>query len=160
AALGDLPSQDVSAPVDLVDPIEIDLAALHEAGVSARLGMAGLPAARNAALDDAGKARAQATLDELEWVLERGVRRRATGPLRVVLMWTGDDGDGRVLAHGIRDAWKEIGIITPFATASGAYLFGLMRKGEFDAALVRLAERSDGDLHPYFHSRGDLNLSG
>lgn len=159
-ALGDLPSQEASAPVDLLDPVEIDLVALREAGVSARLGMAGLPAARDVALDDAGKARAEATLDELEWVLERGVRRRPTGSLRVVIMWNGNDGDGRVLAHGIRDAWHELGIITPFATASWSYLFGLMRKGEFDAALVRLADRSDADLYPYFHSRGDLNLTG
>lgn len=159
-ALGDLPSQDVTVPVDLTEPVEIDLVALHEAGVSASLGMAGLPARRDVSLDDAGKARAQATLEELGWVLERGVRRSASGPLRVVLMWNGTDGEGRVMAHGIRDAWTGIGIITPFATASWSYLFGLMRKGEFDAALVRLAERSDADLFPYFHSRGDLNLVG
>jgi ABC-type transport system substrate-binding protein len=159
-ALGDLPPQDVAAPVDLHDPIEIDLVALYEAGVSARFGLAGLPAARDATLDDAGKARAQATLDALGWVLERGVRRRVTGPLRVVMMWNGAAGDGQILAHGIRDAWRELGIIVPFATASWSYLFGLMRKGEFDVALVRLAERSDADLYPYFHSRGDLNLTG
>ena len=35
-----------------------------------------------------------------------------------------------------------------------------MRKGEFDVALARLAEHSDADLYPYFHSRGDLNLTG
>jgi ABC-type transport system substrate-binding protein len=159
-ALGDLPPQDVAAPVDLLDPIEIDLAALYEAGISARFGMAGLPAARDATLDDAGKARATATLDELGWVLERGVRRRPTGPLRVVVMWNGASGEAQILAHGIRDAWRELGMVVPYATASWSYLFGLMRQGEFDVALVRLAERSDADLYPYFHSRGDLNLTG
>jgi ABC-type transport system substrate-binding protein len=78
----------------------------------------------------------------------------------LVLMWNGAGGDGQILAHGIRDAWRELGILVPYATASWAYLFGLMRKGEFDVALVRLAERSDADLYPYFHSRGDLNLTG
>jgi ABC-type transport system substrate-binding protein len=159
-ALGDLPPQDVAAPVDLVDPVEIDLPALAEAGISARFGMAGLPAPRDVGLDDAAKARAQATLDELGWVLERGVRRRPTGPMRVVLMWNGASGDGQALAHGIRDAWRDIGVIVPFATASWSYLFGLMRKGEFDVALVRLAARTDDDLYPYFHSRGDLNITG
>ncbi len=159
-ALGDLPAVDATAPVDLVDPVEIDLAALYEAGVSARFGMAGLPAARDVTLDDAGKARALATLDELGWVLERGVRRRVTGTLRVVLMWNGAGGEGQILAQGIRDAWRDLGIVVPYATASWSYLFGLMRKGEFDVALVRLAERTDADLYPYFHSRGDLNLTG
>jgi ABC-type transport system substrate-binding protein len=159
-ALGDLPSQDVGAPVDLTEPVEIDLPALAEAGISAGFGMAGLPPGRDAAVDDVAKTRAQATLEELGWVLERGVRRRDTGPLRVVLMWNGAGGEAQVLAHGIRDAWREIGVIVPYATASWAYLFGLMRKGEFDVALARLAERSDADLYPYFHSRGDLNLSG
>lgn len=159
-ALGDLPPQDVTAPVDLIDPIEIDLAALAEAGISARFGIAGLPAPRDAGIDDAAKARAQASLEELGWVLERGVRRRPTGPLRVVLMWNGAGGEAQLLAHGIRDAWRDIGVLVPFATASWAYLFGLMRKGEYDVALARLAERSDADLYPYFHSRGDLNLTG
>lgn len=158
--LGDLPPQDVAAPLDLQEPLEIDLAALAEAGISARFGIAGLPAPRDVGLDDAGKLRAQATLEELGWVLERGVRRRATGPLRVVLMWNGAGGEGQTLAHGIRDAWRQIGVIVPFATASWGYLFGLMRQGEFDVALARLAERSDADLYPYFHSRGDLNITG
>lgn len=158
--LGDLPPQDVAAPVDLTEPTEIDLFALAEAGISARFGIAGLPAPRDVGLDDAAKARAEATLEELGWVLERGVRRRATGPLRVVLMWNGAGGEAQLLAHGIRDAWRDIGVVVPFATASWAYLFGLMRQGEFDVALARLAERSDDDLYPYFHSRGDLNLTG
>ncbi|MEX1362645.1 MAG: ABC transporter substrate-binding protein [Nannocystaceae bacterium] len=159
-ALGDLPSMPAVAPVDLHEPHEVDLPALLEAGVSARLGIAGLPAPRDASLDDASKARAVATLDGLDWVLERGVRRRATGAMRVVLMWTGDAGDGRTIAHGIRDAWREVGIIVPFATAGWSYLQTLMRKGEFDVALVRIAERTDADLYPYFHSRGDLNIAG
>ncbi|MCA9712200.1 MAG: hypothetical protein KDK70_40565, partial [Myxococcales bacterium] len=71
-----------------------------------------------------------------------------------------NSGDGRILANGIRDAWREVGIVAPFATAGWSYLLSLMRKGEFDVALVRLAERSDADLHAYFHSRGDLNLAG
>lgn len=158
--LGDLPTLDVATPIDLQEPVEIDLAALAEAGISARFGLGGLPAARDVTLDDAGKARAQATLEALGWVLERGVRRRATGPLRVVLMWNGAGGDAQTLAHGIRDAWRDVGVVVPFATASWAYLFGLMRQGEYDVALARLAERSDADLYPYFHSRGDLNLTG
>lgn len=159
--LGDLPSPAMTVPVDLAVPVEIDLLALYDAGVSARWGMAGLPARADAGRDDAGRARAVATLDELEWVLERGVRRRATGSLRVVLMWSGaSSGVGRVLAHGIRDAWRQVGIIVPFATAGWSYLLSLMRKGEFDVALMRMAERSDADLYAYFHSRGDLNLAG
>lgn len=160
-ALGDLPSPGVAVPVDLAAPVEIDLLALYEAGVSARWGMAGLPARADISHDDAGQARAVATLDQLEWVLERGVRRRPTGSLRVVLMWSGaTSGVGRVLAHGIRDAWRAVGIIVPFATAGWSYLLSLMRKGEFDVALMRMAERSDADLYAYFHSRGDLNLAG
>lgn len=159
-ALGDLPPQDLTVPVDLLPPVEIDLPGLAEAGVSARFGMAGLPAPLDPSRDDAGKARALTTLDALGWVLERGVRRRATGPLRLVLMWNGAGGDAQILANGIRDAWRDVGVIVPYATASWSYLFGLMRKGEFDVALVRLVERSDADLYPYFHSRGDLNLTG
>ncbi len=75
-------------------------------------------------------------------------------------MWNGASGDGQTIANGIRDAWREIGIVVPYATASFAYLLSLMRKGEFDVALARLAERSQSDLYPYFHSRGDLNLTG
>jgi len=159
-ALGDMPSAPVEVPVDRVPPVEIDLAALFEAGVSAKWGMAGLPARRDAGLDDAARARSILALDELEWVVERGVRRRPTGSLRITLMWSGEPGDGQILAHGIRDAWREAGIVTPFATAGWSYLVSLMRKGEFDVALVHLAERSDADLYPYFHSRGDLNLAG
>lgn len=159
-ALGDLPPLPATAPIDLAEPHEIDLEALFEAGVSARLGTAGLPARLDPSVDDAAKARAIATLDTLDWVLERGVRRRATGALRITLMWSGDAGEGRTIAHAVRDAWREVGIIVPFATAGWAYLLTLMRKGEFDVALVRLAERSDADLYPYFHSRGDLNISG
>ncbi len=159
-ALGDLPAQDVTVPVDRVAPVEVDLQALFDAGVSARWGMAGLPVRRDAGLDDQAKARSLATLDELEWVLERGVRRRPTGSLRITLMWSGAEGDGRTVAHGIRDAWREAGIVTPFATAGWSYLLSLMRKGEFDVALLRMADRSDADLYPYFHSRGDLNLAG
>ncbi|MEM7159254.1 MAG: ABC transporter substrate-binding protein [Myxococcota bacterium] len=159
-ALGDQPPLNVGAPIDLTDPVEIDLPALYEAGVSARWGMAGLPVPRDVSIDDNGRARAVLTLDALEWVLERGVRRRETGALRVVLMWNGAEGDGRTIAHGVRDAWRELGIIVPYATAGWSYLFSLMRKGEFDVALLRLADRSDADLYPYFHSRGDLNLAG
>ncbi len=159
-ALEQLPPHLQPSPVGLHPPVEIDLAELREAGVSARFGMAGLPAPLDPTHDDTAKARAVATLDELGWVLERGIRRRPTGSLRVVLMWNGADGDGRVLANGIRDAWREVGIVVPYATASFAYLLSLMRKGEFDVALLRLAEREQADLHAYFHSRGDLNLAG
>ena len=75
-------------------------------------------------------------------------------------MWTGSGGDASQVAASIRDAWRDIGVSVPYATASWGYISGLMRKGEYDVGLARLALDSDGDLFEYFHSAGALNLAG
>jgi ABC-type transport system substrate-binding protein len=148
------------APIDLHDPTPIDLEALRAAGVTATWGMAGLPDPLDADRAEQDLAEATAILDGLGWTLERGVRRRAGSALRLVLMWDGERGEGAKMAAAVRDTWRTLGVQVPYATASWAYVYGLMRKGEYDLGLVRLAERSDADLHPYFHSRGELNLTG
>lgn len=145
--------------VDLDDPVPLDLTALAEAGVSVRWGMAGLPE-RPAYDDEADAAAAAGMLDALDWTLERGVRRKATGNLRLVLMWDGDGTRARSLATRLKESWRALGVQVPYATASWSYLFGLMRRGEFDMALVRLVTHSDQDLYPLLHSRGAHNVTG
>ena len=148
-----------TAPVDTDDPIEIDLLALAEAGVSARWGMAGLP--EPASVDDElQRVTAGSQLDGLGWPLERGMRRRATGSLRIVLTRDGAGGLTSQTSGLLRDAWREVGVNVPQATASWAYISGLIRRGDFDVALARLAVHSDDDLYRYFHSRGELNVTG
>lgn len=159
AELGALSDADVATVVDLRDPTPIDLQALADAGVSARLGMAGLPAppVRD---DEAAAAAAALELDALGWPLSRGLRRRSTSSLRVALMWDGAKGNPSNVASTIRDAWRGLGVVVPYATASWNYVFGLMRKGEFDVGLMHLAQRSDADLFGLLHSRGEYNISG
>lgn len=158
-AVHGMPSAPAAAPVDRLDPQPIDLARLAEAGVSATWGMAGLP--ELAPDEDAEGARqAGLILDELGWTMERGTRRRATGPLRTVLLWDGERGTGAEVAGLVRRGWRDVGITVPHATASWSYVFGLLRKGEFDLALLRLGTRTFEDLRPYFHSRGAANLTG
>ena len=155
--VGGMPPASASTIVDVADPVPLDLAALAEAGVSVKWGMAGLP--EPAAHDDEANAEAAAALlDALDWTLERGVRRKATGNLRLALMWHGDR--ARSLAGRLKEAWRGLGIQVPYATASWSYLFGLMRRGEFDMALVRLVTHSDHDLYPLLHSRGGNNITG
>ena len=148
------------APIDLHDPTPVDLTALHAAGIKASWGMAGLPDPLDDEPVERDRQEAAAMLDALGWALERGVRRRAGTALRLVLMWDGERGEGAKMAAAVRDAWRDIGVQVPYATASWGYVHGLMRKGEFDMGLVRLSERTDADLHPYFHSRGELNITG
>src|SRR5690606_27196889 len=96
-AVHGMPSAPAAAPVDRLDPQPIDLARLAQAGVSATWGMAGLP--ELAPDEDAEGARqAGLILDELGWTMERGTRRRATGPLRTVLLWDGERGTGAEVA--------------------------------------------------------------
>lgn len=160
AELHVMPPAPVRAPVDLLEPQPIDLAALEAAGPGARWGMAGLPFDRRPIADEVGQASASMMLDALRWPLDRGWRRRSTGALRPVLLWNGASGLGSEVAGAIRRAYKAVGIQLPSATAGWAYIHGLMRKGEFDVALLRLVEHSDHDLYPDFHSKGASNLSG
>ena len=157
AAMDGMPPWPTDAPVDRHDPSPVDLALLEQAGVAADWGMAGLPEL-DGHDDDAGARLAGERLDALGWPLQRGVRRRATGALRLTLMWDGAHGHEARVATAIRDAWRAVGIQVPYATAGWAYIFGLMRKGEFDLALAQLA--GTDDLYPYFHRRGVLNLTG
>jgi len=159
AAAEGMPAAGARTVVDLEDPVPLDLAALAEAGVSVTWGMAGLPQ-RPAYDDEAGAVSAASMLDALDWTLERGVRRKATGNLRLVLMWDGEGGHARSLATRLKEAWRGLGVQVPYATASWSYLFGLMRRGEFDMALLRLVTHSDHDLYPLLHSRGSNNITG
>lgn len=154
-----MPPAAAQTVVDVQDPVALDVAALAEAGVSVRWGMAGLPE-RPVYDDEADASSAAAMLDALDWTLERGVRRKATGNLRLVLMWDGDGTHARSLATRLKESWRALGIQVPYATASWSYLFGLMRRGEFDMALVRLVTHSDHDLYPLLHSRGAHNVTG
>jgi ABC-type transport system substrate-binding protein len=158
--VGGTPPLPLGAPVDLTPPTPVDLTALATAETGARLGMAGLPAALDPAADATGLQAAAEALDAQGWTVERGQRRRGTTALRLVLMWNDQGGAGRQMAHAVRDTWGQLGVRVPFATASWAYLLGPLRRGDFDIALGRLAERSDADLFPYFHSSGELNVSG
>lgn len=158
-AIHGMPSAPVAAPVDRIDPEAIDLTALAAMGASASWGMAGLPAV--AADEDAkGAEDAAVLLESLGWIMERGARRRPTGPLRAVLLWDGSRGTAAEVAGTIRRGWRDVGIQVPHATASWAYVFGLIRKGEFDLGMLRLGTRTFEDLRPYFHSRGAANLPG
>lgn len=159
AELGGLADTESATIVDLRDPTPIDLQALADAGVSAKLGMAGLPAppVRD---DEAAAAAAALELDALGWPLTRGLRRRSTTSLRVALMWDGAKGKPSTIASTVRDAWRGLGVVVPYATASWNYVFGLMRKGAFDVGLMHVAQRSDADLFGLLHSRGEHNISG
>lgn len=159
-ALGGTPPVQLEAPVDLHEPSAIDLAALEAADAAAHAGMAGLPAPLAEGADEAGRAVAEGLLSELGWAMDRGLRRKGTTTLRLVLMWNGDPGVGRTVATAVREAWRAVGVHVPYATASWSYLMGPLRRGEYDLALGRLAETSDADLSPYFHSKGDLNIPG
>ncbi len=159
AARVGMPPAAAQTIVDLTPPQPIDLQALGEAGVSVQWGMAGLPS-RPAYDDEAAATEAAGLLDALGWTLERGVRRKATGNLRLVLTWDGSNGRGRSIATTLKEAWKGLGVQVPYATASWSYVLGLMRRGEFDLGLVRLVTHSDADLYPLLHSRGAHNMTG
>jgi ABC-type transport system substrate-binding protein len=152
------PGLHLEAPVDLEAPTPIDLAALVDARAG-ELGRAGLPAPLPATTDPAGIASAVAELERLGWPLERGSRRRAGGQLRVTIMWDPAPGRATALFELLREGWRALGIVVTQATASWSYLSTLMRAGQFDVALVRLAEPSDADLFDHFHSRGETNMA-
>lgn len=152
------PGMPSEAPVDLHDPTPIDLDALVDIkpGEPVRGGLLALPS-----LDDdlralAGAARA---LDEQQWKLERGMRQRATGNLRIAITWDGQTGRGKTLFQAIEAAWQSIGVQVPEASASWTFLLSLLRKGEYRVALVHLGGSSDDDLYPLFHSKGATNLA-
>jgi len=147
------------APVDLHDPTPIDLDELADikAGEPVRGGLLALPSLDDDARALAGAAR---TLDELDWPIERGLRQRSTGQLRMTLTWDGQTGRGRSVFEQIETAWHSIGIPVPQASASWTFLISLMRKGDFRVALVHFAGHGDEDLYPLFHSRGATNLAG
>ncbi|MBK6916865.1 MAG: hypothetical protein IPH07_05655 [Deltaproteobacteria bacterium] len=155
-----MPPVAADAPVDLRAPVEIDLAGLHAAKAAAAWGAFGLPAPAPGEGDGPAMTAAAAALDALGWRIDRGVRRRGEGSLRLVLMWDGAGGTANATAAALRRAWQKLGVTVPQATASFAYLFGLMRQGSFDVAMLRLSTASDADLYPYFHRKGELNIAG
>lgn len=153
-----LPGLELAAPVDLHAPAPIDLAALTE-GRDAGLGP--LARAPDLAADAAGRAAADAILTELGWIHERGVRRRQSATLRLPLVWDGSPGLATGVTRVLRNGWKQIGIQAPSVTAGWQYvLANLLKPGQFQVALARLAPGSDGDLSPWFHSKGAQNVSG
>jgi ABC-type transport system substrate-binding protein len=160
AVRDDVPAASARVPVDRTPPVEIDLAGLHDAKAAAKWGAHGLPEKASETADSEATTRAAAALDALGWKIERGVRRRKDTTMRIVLMWDGAGGNSGQAASAVRSTWQKLGVTTPQATASFAYLFGLMTRGEFDVALARLSIPSDADLHPYFHSKGKLNVPG
>lgn len=153
------PGLPIEAPVDLSGPEEVDLAALVDVAAD-EPATAGLVGYRDPQRDVVGAERAARIFDQLGWTLERGIRQKPAGNLRIVLMWDGEPGQGALVAQELRTAWRDLGVQVPFATANWAYLMTLIRKGAFDVALVRLSTRSEADLYPWFHSRGELNFAG
>jgi len=150
----------VAAPVDLTDPVPIELEGLSDRPSMdgpEDLGLPPLPAVEQ---DDAGLAEAAAILDGLGWKLSRGVRRKGTTNLRVTLMWEDRPGQGSDLARQIRTAWNDLGLQAPSSTASWSYLRGLLRQGSFEVALMRLGQPTYADLFPIFHSMGSFNVAG
>ncbi|HEY0134705.1 MAG TPA: hypothetical protein VGB85_11510, partial [Nannocystis sp.] len=103
---------------------------------------------------------ADLALTELGWIDTHGQRRRGTSPLRVPITWDGSPGLATGTVRALRAAWKQIGIAAPSVTAGWAYVLSLLRGGKFNVALARLAGSSDMDLSPWFHSRGEHNLTG
>lgn len=159
-ALDPMPPHETHAPVDVEAPVEIDLAALAAAKAAADWGAFGLPARVDPARDEVALADARTALAKLGWRIDRGSLRKSDDALRIVLMWDHAAGASTTTANALRRGWRELGVQMPQVTASFAYLLGLMQKGEFDVALGRLATRSNADLHPYFHSKGALNVPG
>ena len=140
-------------PVDLTTPFEIDLFQISTQA----------PTSAGPEPSDAdGLATANAMLDALEWPRSgrAQLRRRATGPLRITLMWDGTKGRAAAAVTRIREAWRAAGVHVAQATASWTYLLNPLTKGDFDVAFLRIAGPSDADLWSFFHSRGDQNLAG
>jgi ABC-type transport system substrate-binding protein len=153
------PSGSTPGPIDVAPPQRIDLEALGREALSADWGMAGLPE-RPEHDDAAAQTDAGVVLDELGWRMHRGLRQRDTGSLRLSVMFNAGGGRPKAIASLLRSSWRELGIVVPYATASWSYVFGLMRRGEFEMALMRLSTGSDADLYDLLHSRGEENISG
>ena len=149
----------LGAPIDLHDPVALDLAALEDikTGEAVRGGLLPL-----GSLDDdlAGMLAASASLDSLGWLVEEGLRRKPGVSLRVTVTWDGRSGRPAAIAEQIKAAWSAMGVTVPEASASWNYLLTLLRKGEFKVALVHLGGHSDEDLYQSFHSRGETNFAG
>ncbi|MGB1016451.1 MAG: ABC transporter substrate-binding protein, partial [Nannocystaceae bacterium] len=158
AALHAGPSLAAPAPVDVHAPMPLDLEALTQ-DIESDAGLELWRAADH--LDDDLQERlatAGASLERRGWKLERGVRRKPGGSLRLGLMWETSTGLARETAKTVRQGWSDVGVQVPNVTAGWNYLMLLMRGGKFDLALARYAEGPD--LWPMFHSRGRLNLCG
>jgi len=153
------PSLRGGAPVDEHAPTPIDLAAIT-AGRASEAGLELWLRAPEPAADEAGRAQAAAILDALGWTLERGLRRRSTGNLRLALSWEGSGGLASDLVAAMKGGWRELGVQVPSVTASWSYLQRPLAAGEFDLAILRYADHSDTDLYELFHSRGRLNYAG
>lgn len=153
------PSLAAAAPVDLHDPVPIDLSALEDikTGEEVRGGLLPFPPLAD---DGMGFSAASAALDGIGWISQDGVRRKPEGSLRMTLTWDGRSGRPAATAERIAVAWEALGVAVPEASASWNYLLKLLRMGDFKVALVHLGGHSDEDLYQLFHSRGDSNFSG
>lgn len=151
------PSGLAQAPVDLNEPVELKLDRLREdfeAAMDPRWLAAQRPP-KEANRDGAG-----ALLDREGWVLsERGRRMKGAESLRIPLTWDGVAGASSGRAARVRETWRELGVRTPFATASWGYISALLAQGEFSVGLLRLATHSHEDLYELFHGSGRRNLA-
>ncbi|PRP90634.1 Bacterial extracellular solute-binding protein, family 5 Middle [Enhygromyxa salina] len=154
------PGLPAAAPVDLHDPTPIDLYAL--AGIRAgQPTPAGLPTFPPLDRDQEGAERAAAALDALGWPAKaRGMRRRASGPLRVPLAWDGHPGRASSVRASIRATWESIGVRSPDTATSWRFMLAVLMRGDFRVAMLHFGGHSDEDLFHMFHSRGALNLAG
>lgn len=153
------PGLRVEAPIDLHEPMPIDLDALIDIkpGEAIRGGLPTLPV-----LEDDRRAgeRAAAALDRLGWPANRsGFRRRPGGPLRVILARDEHPGLPASISEQIRGAWQSVGVRAPDSATSWRFLAWMLDSGSFRVALLRLAGPSDEDLFERFHSRGHSNFA-
>jgi ABC-type transport system substrate-binding protein len=153
------PGLSIAAPVDLHEPTAIDLSTLEDikAGEPVRGGLLSLPSLDDDALALAGAA---ATLDTLGWPVEKGIRQRPGGWLRMTVTWDGHTGRPAAIVARIKAAWEAIGVVVPEATASWNYVLVLLRDGDFKAAMLHMGGHTDEDLYQQFHSRGGSNFAG
>ena len=148
-------------PVDLMEPMSIDLYALADikAGEPVRGGLLMLPSTER---DQRGAARADAGLRALGWTRTgAGMRRRdGSKPLRVTLAWNDDATRAGQVGAAIREAWQALGVHAPESAISWRFLMTALQRGDYRAALLHFGSHSDEDLFHMFHSRGALNLAG
>ncbi len=153
------PGLRLAAPVDLEPVRVLDLAAIAEGDLDGQ-GLEPWLRRVDEEADARGAAVAVATFEALGWGLERGVRRRSTGQLRLPLMWDGSKGLASELSGLLRASWRELGVQVPSVHANWGYLIKPLTAGTFSLALARYADTSQSDLYTFFHSRGRGNITG